>query len=71
MRKFLYGIMNGGSSLSNGVIALAIISLIVLGCTCNQDDGFTFGGKNDNTSATPVKDKDSDDPFDDKKTEVM
>ena len=68
MKKFLKGIINGGSSLTNGFAALAIISLIVLGCTCNQKDGFKLGGKNSNTAQQPAKD---DNPFGDKRKETF
>ncbi len=55
MKNNLYNFINGGSSLQNGFIALAIISLIVLGCTCNEKDGFKLG-KDTNTAQKPEKD---------------
>ena len=50
MKKRFIDIFYCKSSLGNGLIALMIISLIVLGCTCNQDEGFKFG-KNDSDTA--------------------
>lgn len=50
MKQRFTNIFYGKSSIGNGFIALMIISLIVLGCTCNQKDGFKFG-KNDSNSA--------------------
>ena len=48
MKKRFINMFYGKSSMGNGLIAMMIISLIVLGCTCNQKDGFNFG-KNDST----------------------
>ncbi|NNE99377.1 MAG: hypothetical protein HKN25_10200 [Pyrinomonadaceae bacterium] len=50
MKKRFIDIFYGKSSLGSGVLALMIISLIVLGCTCNEKDGFSFG-KNDSDTA--------------------
>ena len=49
MKKRFIDMFFGKSSLGNGLIALMVISLIAFGCTCNQEDGFSFG-KNDSNS---------------------
>ena len=46
-------------NLANGLIALIIISGIALGCTCNQDDGFQWGSKDD-TDQTDDRKQDDD-----------
>lgn len=58
MKKRFVDMFYGKSSLGNGLIALMIISLIVLGCTCNKDDFADFGKKDSETSATPNSNKD-------------
>ncbi|MEZ5306871.1 MAG: hypothetical protein R2684_06975 [Pyrinomonadaceae bacterium] len=61
-KKNLLALGRGGS-LFNGLAALFIISLIVLGCTCNEKDGFKFGKKDSDTTenrSDDVADKDTD-----------
>lgn len=50
MKKRFIDMFYGKSSLGSGLIALMIISLIVLGCTCNQKDGFKLGKEDSNSS---------------------
>ncbi len=69
MKKFLDRVALGGSSLLNGLLALTVISLIALGCTCTGKDGFDFGGKDTETSDEKKDLNDSDDPFGEKKKE--
>ncbi|MEZ5346741.1 MAG: hypothetical protein R2681_14415 [Pyrinomonadaceae bacterium] len=66
MKKFLNGLVNGGSSLSNGFIALVIIGLIALGCTCNKDLGLS---SDSNSSSDKKTETSGDDLFGDKKSE--
>lgn len=67
MKKLFKQLALGGSSLSNALLALIIISFIALGCTCNKDLG--LGSKDTTTSDSETDVKDSDDPVGDKKTE--
>ena len=55
MIKNLRGMFGAKSNFVNGLLALIIISLIVLGCTCNEKDGFNFGKKDDDTSDSANK----------------
>ena len=67
MNLYLKNFFNGKSALSNGFIALILVGLIALGCTCNDKDGFKFDSdKNANTSRN---DKDSDTKKDSDKDE--
>lgn len=54
MKKILQNAFYGKSSFTNGLIAIGIISLIVLGCTCN-DKKFDFGTSNSNSSENKTK----------------
>jgi hypothetical protein len=46
-------LINGGkNNLLNGLMAVLVLSLIVLGCTCNETDGFQFGKNTDDSSET-------------------
>ncbi len=54
-------ILCGKSSLSNGFLALAIIGLIVLGCTCN-DKTFDFGKKDDSNSTNKTEETPTETP---------
>lgn len=66
MKKFLNGFVNGKSSLSNGFIALVIIGLIALGCTCPKELGLD---KKDSNTSTDKKTETGDDLFGDKKSD--
>jgi hypothetical protein len=61
MRKLLREIFIGKSTFSNGILALAIIGLIALGCTCNGKK-FDFGTKSD-TDSSKEKTKEEGNPF--------
>ncbi|MCB1023412.1 MAG: hypothetical protein KDB79_03425 [Acidobacteria bacterium] len=67
MKKVLNGFVNGDSSLANGFIALVIIGLIALGCTCGK--GFDFAKKDSNSSGDDKSKTSVDDIFGDKKKE--
>lgn len=43
MRKFISGLFTGRDNRISGLIAFAIIGMIVLGCNCNKEGGFSFG----------------------------
>jgi len=64
MKKRFIDIFYGKSSLGNGLIALMIISIIALGCTCNQSEGFKFGKNDSNTADNKdiKKDEKKDEP---------
>lgn len=49
MKKLFQNIIFGNSTFTNGFIAVLILSLIVLGCTCNGKK-FDFGGTSDSNS---------------------
>jgi hypothetical protein len=49
MTKTIKGILFGKNPLLSGLIALLVVGSIVLGCTCNEKDGFKW--KSDNTSS--------------------
>jgi len=66
MKKIFNEIIFGKSSLKGGLLALTIVGLIVLGCTCNTKEGFKFGGKKD----TKTTDKNSVDPKTVKKSDA-
>lgn len=51
----------GKSTLGNGVIALAIFSLIALGCTCNKS--FDLANSSSNSNSTTTSGNSSGDPF--------
>ncbi|MDH3494029.1 MAG: hypothetical protein OEM82_10795 [Acidobacteriota bacterium] len=51
IKKLAEGLSAKGN-LVNGLLALMIISLIVLGCTCNEKDGFNWGKEDGDTSST-------------------
>ncbi len=61
MRRYLSKFVNENNALTDGVIALAIIGLIVFGCTCNTNDGFR-STKDDNTATKPAKNSEEDTP---------
>lgn len=43
MRKFIGGLLTGRDNRLSGLIAFAILGMIVLGCNCNKEGGFSFG----------------------------
>lgn len=43
MRKFISGFLTGRDNRISGLIAFAILGMIVLGCNCNKEGGFSFG----------------------------
>lgn len=43
MRKFISGLLTGRDNRISGLIAFAILGMIVLGCNCNKEGGFSFG----------------------------
>jgi hypothetical protein len=57
MKKNLMNVLNAKNSLINGGMALIIIGVIALGCTCNDKDGFQFGDNKDSNSATGTPEK--------------
>jgi hypothetical protein len=59
MKSILKQILTAKSSLGNGLLALFIISLIALGCTCNQ-----FGKKEGNSNSSTREKKEEGNPFD-------
>lgn len=59
MTRNYSNLREGRNNLVNGVFALMIISLIVLGCTCNDEEGFKLGG-NDSDSAETTKESSDD-----------
>ena len=54
MKNVIVGLINGRDQKFNGLIALAFIALIALGCTCNKDWEFNTSqnATADNSSAT-------------------
>ncbi len=50
MTKKIRELLNGKNNITSGLLVLLVISLIVLGCTCNEKDGFNFGSDNTETS---------------------
>jgi hypothetical protein len=68
MPNFIAGFLRGKDPLLNGFIALAILSLIALGCTCKDTD-FANLGKNTNSAA--VSDNSTDADVDDGKDADM
>jgi len=54
MKNLILGLINGRDQKFNGMIALAFIALIALGCTCNKDWEFNTSQNStaDNSSAT-------------------
>ncbi|NNE67403.1 MAG: hypothetical protein HKN33_12620 [Pyrinomonadaceae bacterium] len=61
MIKNLRGIFEAKSNLINGLLALFVISMIVLGCTCNEKDGFNWKGDDDTTTSSNSSEKDEKD----------
>ncbi len=55
MKRRLSGIFIGKGNFSNGLIAMIVLGLIVLGCTCNNGK-FDFGKKKNTNSSQPVED---------------
>lgn len=43
MKKFINGLFTGRDNRISGLIAFAIVGMIVLGCNCNKEGGFSFG----------------------------
>lgn len=58
MRKTIKGIFFGTNPLLSGMIALAVVGAIALGCTCNEKDGFSWGSNSSNTSSSKSDDGD-------------
>lgn len=56
MKKLFTRIIFGGDTKLSGVIALGIVALIALGCTCGKGFDLANLGKNDNTSRTSSND---------------
>ncbi len=54
MKKTLQNILFGKSTFTNGLIALAIMGSIVLGCTCNGEKFGDFGSKEDSNSSEDI-----------------
>lgn len=61
MKKAIWNIFFGRSPLLSGLIALAVMGSIVLGCTCNDKNGFSWNSSG-NDSETVTKDTDEDVP---------
>ena len=63
MKKIIHNILAGRGNLSNGLIALAIVGFIALGCACpkNDDRASNTGSDNPfNTSTDSDSDSDND-----------
>lgn len=43
MKKLISGFFTGRDNRISGLIAFAIVGMIVLGCNCNKEGGFSFG----------------------------
>lgn len=54
MRENISKFKKTNSALSNGFLALIIVGLIGLGCTCNDKEGFNWGSKKENSSNKDV-----------------
>ncbi len=65
MKKTIKRLFFGTSPLLSALIALAVIGSIVLGCNCNQKDGFTW--KNSDTSSNSDQGTDDGDKADTEK----
>ncbi len=59
MTKRAMNVFTAKSNFANGLMALLIISLIVLGCTCNDKDGFDLGSKDNDSNSSEKKDGDT------------
>ncbi len=60
MTRKSWNVFTAKSNFANGLMALFIISLIVLGCTCNDKDGFDFGSNDKDSNTSEKKDADTD-----------
>ena len=62
MKKIINNILAGRGNLSNGLIALAIVGFIALGCACpkNDDRASNTGSDNPFNSSSTDRDSDSD-----------
>jgi hypothetical protein len=56
MKKTIRGIFFGKSPLLSGLIAIAVIGAIVLGCTCNEKDGFKWRSENTSSDSNRAAD---------------
>lgn len=65
MTKKFGELLKGRNNLANGLIAMLIVSTVVLGCTCNKDDGFNFGSNSETTEKSDDSKKDDKKEVDD------
>ncbi|QQS42121.1 MAG: hypothetical protein IPM63_04025 [Acidobacteriota bacterium] len=71
MTGFLRELIYGRTPILNGLVAIFVISAIVLGCTCNDKDGFQWGSNTTSSSNDTTDDKtDSDDKTPAKKADA-
>ncbi len=63
MKESLSTFVNSKNSLANGVLALFVVALIALGCTCNDKDGFQWGSKENTNSSGQKEKKEEGNPF--------
>ncbi|REJ78645.1 MAG: hypothetical protein DWQ47_04125 [Acidobacteria bacterium] len=61
MIELVKKLMNSRSPLLNGILALFVISGIVLGCTCNDKEGFQWGSNSGSESTDTSADEDGPD----------
>jgi len=52
MRESIKGILFGRNALLSGMIALAVVGAVALGCTCNEKDGFNWGSNSSSGNST-------------------
>ncbi len=63
MKDFVLSIISGGDTRMNGLMALGIVGLIALGCTCGKDFDLSNIGKESNTTRTTSNTEDNTTPF--------
>ncbi|HEV8593656.1 MAG TPA: hypothetical protein VGQ55_16235 [Pyrinomonadaceae bacterium] len=64
MKNLITSLLFGKDSLLSGLIAIGIVSLIVLGCTCGKNFDLANVGKTDTSNSSSTSDSSSDDSED-------